>query len=304
MLSKLAKLKALLNIDENHIALSGILQREENNIEDIEITKNNDDMEFVLKEDKKGVLKVNKFNIEIKRDAKNDSIEAPSPFFPKIPFSMYIVGQVKAGKSTLLSNILPLYMDAFDKVFFISPTHNLCPEAINLLDTYPEIESYGNIEAVDVIVKKMTSVNKGKSPNKKLKALLIMDDMIADIKKYGRRDSNFIKKLALNRRHIGISMIILSQVFRECPNAIRSNQSSFAVFRLENQLERKKVIEELSGFLGVKKFEKLFVDATTDPYSFLSINFDASEKKYQYSKNFNEIILTNDIIKDKEYIFN
>lgn len=291
MLAKISKLKKLLKIDDNHIMLSGLLNDEEKIPEEIEITHRNDDMEFLLKEKKKGVKKTSKFEIKTQRNTKNDSQQGPNEFFPNIPFSMYVVGQVKAGKSTLLSNILPLYMDAFDKVFFISPTFNLDPEAIHLLDTYPDIEAFGDIEAVDVIVKKMTRANKGKSPEKKIKALIIMDDMISDICKYGRRDSNFIKKLALNRRHIGISMIILSQHFRMCPSALRSNQSAFAVFRLENVLEKKKVIEELGGYFNPRVFEDIFDRATNEPYSFLGINFDANDLEHMYSKKFQEVIV-------------
>lgn len=294
MLAKLSKLKKLLNVDENHISILGLLTDEERKPNEIKIEdfSRNDDLEFLFKDKKKGVKKIDNFEVGVFRNNKNDSIEPPSPFFPKIPFAMYILGQVKAGKSTLLRSILPLYMDAFDKVFFLSPTFNLDPEAIDLLDTYPDVEAYGDINVLEVIITKMTKINKGKDPAKKVKCLVILDDMIADIYNKGRKDNGFIKKCALNRRHIGISFVILSQHFRLCPVVLRANFSSFAIFRLENMLEKKKVIEELSGFLGKKKFEDVFDKATEEPYNFLSINFDANDKKYQYTRNFDEIIIT------------
>ncbi len=306
MLAKIAKLKKLLNIGDNHMLIAGLRVDNNANIEDIEIEdmKLNDDLEFLIRDNKKGVQKIDNFKVILARNNDGDTIEPPTPFFPSIPFAMYVLGVVKAGKSTLLSSILPLYIDAFDKTFFLSPTFNLDPEAITLLDSYPDIEAFGDINALDVIVRKMTKVNKGKDPKDKVKVLVIMDDMISDICKLGRKDSTFLTRIALNRRHVGISFIMLSQHFRKCPSMLRSNFSSFALFRMENQLEKKKVIEELSGFLGKKKFEELFNRATSDPYNFLSINYDASEKQYQYTKNFNEILVSEQDMNQTAQMFN
>lgn len=293
MLQKIAKLKKLLNIDDNHIALSGILTERESKVDAVDIDfSRNDDFEFVLREKKKGVLNINDFSVDTKRDTKNDNLIGPNDFFPNIPFAMYILGIVKSGKSTLLASILPLYYDAFDKVILISPTHSLCPEQIQLLDQYPDIHAFNDLGALDVIINKLTKVNKGKEPKDKIKTLIIMDDCVNQISKFCRKDNNFLNRMALNRRHIGISYIMLSQHFRRCPILLRSNFSSFCLFRLENQMEKKKVIEELSGRLGRKRFEDLYNKATQEPYSFLSINFDALDIKYQYTKNFKEILLT------------
>ncbi len=301
MLAKIAKLKKLLNIGDNHMLIAGLRQDNHANVEDIEINDmaRNDDLEFLIRDNKKGVKKIDNFKVVLGRNNSGDSIAPPTPFFPSIPFAMYVLGVVKAGKSTLLSSILPLYIEAFDKVFFLSPTFSLDPEAISILDSYPDIEAFGDINALDVIVKKMTKINKGKDPKDKVKVLIILDDMISDICKLGRKDSTFLTRIALNRRHVGISFIMLSQHFRKCPSMLRSNFSSFAIFRLENQLEKKKVIEELSGRLGKRKFEELFNEATKNPFGFLSINYDADDFKYQYTGNFNEILVPNEIEQEK-----
>jgi len=303
MIGKLNKLKRLLGIDENHMALSGLVDTSKiEDAEDIDFSRN-DDFEFVLREDKKGVVNVNEFSVDTTRNTKNDSLDGPNKFFPNIPFAMYILGIVKAGKSTLLASILPLYYDAFDKVVLISPTHNLCPEQIQLKDTYPDIHAFNDLGALDSIIKKLTKVNKGKDPKEKVKTLVILDDCVNQISKFCRKDNNFLNRMALNRRHIGISYIMLSQHFRRCPVMLRSNFSSFALFRLENQMEKKKVIEELSGRLSKPVFEDLYDSAVSEPYGFLSINFDATDLKYQYTKNFKEIILTDEHINKKIKLF-
>jgi hypothetical protein len=293
MLAKLAKLKKLLNIDDNDIALSGIAIRDEDeNPDELELDiKRNDDFEFLLKENKKGVKHTDNFKVQLHRNNKDDTVKINNPFLMNIPFALYILGVVKAGKSTLMRSILDIYYEAFDHVIFISPTHTLDPEAINLLNNYPEIKAYNSLSALEPIVIKLKKVNKGKDPSKKIKTLIIMDDVINEIIRFSRKDGNFMNSMMLNRRHIGISMIMMSQYFKRAPPLFRTNFSAFALFRQENVSERSKIIEELSGFLGKKKFEELFDAATHEPYGALTINFDADDKKYQYTKNFNTILI-------------
>ncbi|MHA2344247.1 MAG: hypothetical protein ACXADW_20495, partial [Candidatus Hodarchaeales archaeon] len=83
------------------------------------------------------------------------------------------------------------------------------------------------------------------------------------------------------------------QYFKRCPPLLRNNFSSFVLFRQENQAERKKIVEELSGYLGKDKFEEIFDEATREPYSALTINFDSPSKEYQYTQNYNKILVSN-----------
>ena len=41
----------------------------------------------------------------------------------------------------------------------------------------------------------------------------------------------------------------------------------------------------------MKRFEKLFLETTKEPFSFLSVNFDA-KGVHQFTKNFNTLIIT------------
>lgn len=291
MLAKIQKLKRLLDIGDDHIALSGIVTRDEfENVDDLDFTRN-DDFEFVLRENKKGIKPVSNFQVITKRNnIQDDSIKAPNPFLFNIPFALAIIGVVKAGKSTLMRSILDIYIDAFDKVILISPTASLDPEAIDMLDEYPDIHVFPSLVALDSILKKLRKVNRGKNPKDKVKTLIIMDDVINEIIKFSRKDNNFLNNMMLNRRHIGVSLIMMSQYFKRFPPLFRTNFTGFALFRQENQAERKKITEELSGFLGNKEFERLFNIATKDPFSALTINFDCSEPRFCYTKDFNTII--------------
>lgn len=284
MIGKLNKLKRLLNVDDSYVGLHGILERD--NPDEVE-GLGQEDLEIKKRENKKGIKKINRFEVILDRNNDDDTIDPPNEFLPSIPFAMYILGVVKAGKTTFMKSILDLYEGAFDEVFFISPTNNLDPEAIDMLDKYADIKPFKSLAIMQDVLAKLMKLNKGKSPKDKIKVLIIMDDCINECIKFCRKDNNFLNRMALNRRHLGISFIMMSQYYKRCPPLLRTNFSSFVLFRQENQTERKKVVEELSGFLGNDEFERLFNLATQDPFSALTINFDAPSKELQYTKNFN-----------------
>ena len=290
MIGKLNKLKRLLNVDDTYIGLHGILDNDP--IEDLDIK--DVDLELKKKDNLKGIKHINKFQVIVDRDNKDDTIDPPNDFMPSIPFAMYILGVVKAGKTTFMKSVLDLYINAFDETFFISPTHNLDPEAIELLDKYPDIKAFNSLAVLENVLATITKLNKGKSPKDKIKVLIIMDDVINECIKFARKENNFMNRMATNRRHLGISFIMMSQYYKRCPPLLRTNFSSFVLFRQENQAERKKVVDELSGFLGNETFERLFDRATSEPFGALTINFDAPSKELTYTKNFAEIIMTNE----------
>jgi hypothetical protein len=292
MLRKIGKLKKLLNVDDNYIGLLGIKDKVEG-VDEVNIEIKPEDIEIKKKEDKQGIKQVDNFKIQLHRKTSDDTIKNNNPFLPNIPFAIYLLGVVKAGKSTFMRSLLDIYAEAFDKIFFISPTFALDPEAIDLLDSYDGIEAFSSLSILDGVMKKLTKINKGKSPQEKVKVLVIMDDVINELIKFCKKENNFINRMATNRRHIGISFMLLSQYFKRCPPLLRNNFSSFVLFRQENQAERRKIVEELSGYLGKEKFEELFDEATREPYSALTINFDAPSKEYQYTKNFNTILISN-----------
>lgn len=292
MLSKVNKLKKLLNVNDDYIGLLGITDKIEG-VDEVNVELKPEDIEIKKRENKTGIKKVNSFEVKLHRKTSDDTIKNNNPFLPNIPFALYLLGVVKAGKSTFMRSLLDIYIDAFDKVFFISPTFALDPEAIDLLDSYEGIEAFSSLSVLDGVMKRLTRINKGKSPSEKVKVLVIMDDVINELIKFCKKENNFLNRMATNRRHIGISFILLSQYYKRCPPLLRTNFSSFVLFRQENHTEREKIVEELSGFLGKDKFRELFDEATREPYSALTINFDAPSKEYQYTKNFNTILINN-----------
>jgi hypothetical protein len=202
-----------------------------------------------------------------------------------------MVGIKGAGKSTFLGNFLIPYKDYFDVIYVFSPTskldisfkhiqENLGIESKNIFSKYSE-------NRLTKIMRNLKKQNKGLSQKDKLRSLIIFEDIIDELPRgIGK---SVINKLAFNQRHFNCSFIILSQYFKKLPATIRNNSSGWCIWGMENQMERKKIFEELSGSLGKDLFEEIYDEVTREPYQALTINYQ-QKHPYRYTKNFNETL--------------
>jgi len=287
-----AKLMKLLKIDDSYVKSRGLHLDE--NEEDVMDSEDLIPAKFNIEKKKnlKPPQKITHFRRKKRRNDSDDTIPGPNEFLPSIPFAIYLLGCVKAGKSTLAWDIIDLYKDSFDEILFISPTCKLDPTAIAMIEALKIKKVYKSLQVLKTYMKQIEKTNKNKPHKERIKTLVIMDDCVNQVRKICRKDGNFLVDLAFNRRHYSISFCMMSQYFKKVPAEFRSNFSTYALFRTENQTERKKIVEELSGFLGNDIFEDMFQKATTEPFSCLTINY-GSDHLHQYTKNFNEILLNN-----------
>ena len=294
-INKLALLKKLLDVDDSYINSRGIhLDKDDNEEETDGIDIKNMTFDIEKKENLKPPKKIKRFEVKLYRDSQFDTIPAPNDFLPDIPFAMYILGVVKAGKTTFARSIIEAYMDAFDEILFISPTAKLDPEAKDMIEALDIKKVYRKLGVLEKYMKEIAKKNINKSPQDKIKTLVILDDCINQIIRFSRKEDNFLNILATNRRHYGISFILLSQYFNRCPPLFRTNFNSFVLFRQENTKEKKKIIEELSGYLGDERFEMVFEKATKEPFCSFTINRDRSDK-HQFTQGFNELLLDDNL---------
>ncbi len=233
-------------------------------------------------------------NLEIKPLFKNDEsyAESPNEYLFKHPFSLVLVGIRGAGKTTLMARVLEPYADFFDSIFCFSPTASLDPsfkkfaeilkiEKKNIFSKYSE-------SRLTKLMKMIKNKNKNVPQNEKHRVLIVFEDIIDDLPK--AINKSVMNKLAFNCRHYSISFVILSQYFKKIPITIRNNTSAYAIYNIENTIEKKKIINELSGSLGKDFFEEILDETTKEPYSALTINYQ-NYGKYRYTKNFSETIL-------------
>lgn len=285
----------LLDIDKSYLHNIGITEEDlvDNGDWDSDMEDDRELNELKKKENRpKHPKKINK--LEIKPLFKDDDsyAEAPNQFLFKPPFSLLFVGIKGAGKTTFLGNVLIPYSQYFDVIYVFSPTAKLdisfkkMAELLkidnkNIFNKYSESK-------LTKLMKMIKQKNKNTPQKEKLRTLIIFEDIIDSLPRgIGK---SVINKLAFNHRHYNVSFCILSQYFKKLPPTIRNNATGWVLWNMENQQERKKITEELSGSLGKDYFENLYGDVTSEPYQAFTINYQ-NQNPYKYTKNFNETII-------------
>jgi energy-coupling factor transporter ATP-binding protein EcfA2 len=112
----------------------------------------------------------------------------------------------------------------------------------------------------------------------KKKAVLIMDDVLSQSKKW-RNDKN-LTEIFLEGRHSGITNILSIQDLIGCPSSLRGN-IDYLIIPKEIRKSRKKIIfdEFWNGYTDYSTFEKILLKCT-DGYSSLFIDIKGSAQPY------------------------
>ena len=289
------KLMSLLEIDKEHLYNIGLTDDILSN--DYGLDSDYEDDREIEKPKKKennrpdNPKKINRLEIKPLMSDDNSYSEAPNDFLFKPPFSLLMIGIKGAGKSTFLGNFLLPYKDYFDIIYVFSPTSKLDVsfkhiqemldiESKNIFSKYSE-------RRLSNLMKNIKKQNKGIAQKDKLRTLIVFEDIVDDLPR--GISKSVINKLAFNHRHYNVSFIILSQYFKKLPATIRNNATGYCIWGMENQMERKKIFEELSGSLGKGLFEIIYDQVTQEPYQALTINYQQTNP-YRYTKNFNETL--------------
>lgn len=123
--------------------------------------------------------------------------------------------------------------------------------------------------------------------------LIIDDCMGTDLMKPRGRLINF----CIKHRHIadglGISVAMLVQSYCAIggvPRPIRENTTLLLLFKCKDENQRKKIHEEIGADVDLEKFDAMYTYATEQPFSFLTVDFNAKEPEKQFRKQFDEYL--------------
>ncbi len=221
----------------------------------------------------------------------DDYVEAPHPNLLRMPFSLLEIAPKGSGKTVLLQNILTWYWKYFDNIFVFSPTVHLDVKwklLIDKLQIPPQnIFTKYDEKNLTMLMNKIKMANKGKKNKEKLRTLIIFDDIIEQLPK-GKKVSS-LNKLAMNHRHYNISHIIISQSFKKIDPVVRMNTTGMILFNCDNSKERFKIIEELAGNYSKKEFERLYIEAVSEKYSFMFLNYDNRKIFKKFDKQIGDL---------------
>ena len=120
--------------------------------------------------------------------------------------------------------------------------------------------------------------------------LIIWDDMVGSDLFNNKRD-NFFKKMNANRRHVSISMLMVSQAYREIMKSVRTMFSCLVLFDIASDKELEAIYEEYPMHLKRKDWDAVYQYCTAEEYNFLFYNIQKPKDK-RIMKNFSEYIST------------
>ena len=220
----------------------------------------------------------------------------------KLPIRSVILGPSGSGKTILLQNlILKVYRGCFERIYVFSPSimvdatwepvKQYIEEEMDAHETEDEpfyFDSYkpealeNIINTQNKIIKHMKAKNK-----KKLYQILIIVDDFADDPSFSRH-SKLLHSLYTRGRHAMISTITATQKFAAVHPIIRVNATELYVYRLRNQNDLDKFLEEVSAVMDKKTLLKIYQECTKEPFSFLYVKLTAKSIEDMFFCNFNK----------------
>jgi hypothetical protein len=196
-----------------------------------------------------------------------------------------LIGAVKTGKSTLLSNLFlndNFYgQDLFDYVKIMSNTISNDITSRYMKEAY-DVDDYYDDAIIHGILENQKKYEKHEQP----KIAIICDDLLGSVPRSG-----LLWQLCSRYRHYNIrSLCISSQNYRMVNNIARQNcQNLIITSPFPNYKEMMKIAEEFGDVVGgQKQFLAIYKYATPDRYDFLHMDLQSNPVKCY--KNFSELV--------------
>ena len=234
--------------------------------------KKKKDKQSKQKKDKQSNRDLKIYPIKIEDDKKNEG-EDKYPLCSPVHL-LLVIGRVKAGKSLLINNLYlseRFYKNDFQTRILISSTaHN---DAINkyMIDEFDFVFTEYSDELLSSLID-LVQADEGNG-----RWLILLDDIIGDIKFSRGGQVDGISALASKFRHIGngevegkLSVCITTQYFKYLSTILRNNATGYYLMGSFPEAEMKKISEALSFFgNGDKNFMEIFRRSRKEDYDFL-----------------------------------
>ena len=228
-------------------------------------------------------------------DAKGRSVAAPlmdtSHFY-------IISGASGSGKSNLIVNLLKSnkttkdkkhkksYRNAFDNIILVSPSAHTIKDSP--LENISDDQKFGSIsEEVFELVDSMTddAIQENKH------TLLILDDISSQLRM--KENEKILNQLIKNRRHLNLSIWIVTHKSTDASPALRSNANLIFLFRPKTTREIDTIQSEYM-MMSKQRADEIMNAAYKDRYDFLLIDTSLrTGSDFRYFRNYSELIFKN-----------
>ena len=122
---------------------------------------------------------------------------------------------------------------------------------------------------------------------RKIKLLILFDDMISHAKELKELLKEVLKELFIRCRKLNISLCFLTQSYFSFPKDVRLNCTHYIIFNLNSKRELQNIAINHSADIDYKDFVKIYRDCTKKPYKVLTIDTKQPADK-RCKKNFND----------------
>lgn len=196
------------------------------------------------------------------------------------------IGSAGSGKTSLVYSLFQskeLLRKVFHRIILFQPKCSRDSMKDQLFDCLPEEQKYEELTKENLIAVE----NEIKADEKKINSCIIIDDMSVYMKDYDNEKQ--LRYLVNNRRHLRLSIYILTQTYLSIPPQIRIKLTSLFLFRTTKK-ELFLVFDELC-----EKVHKDYILALSDyiyqeRFDFLMLHAPSQ----RYFRNWDEVILLND----------
>jgi len=231
---------------------------------------------------------------------KKDKIKQPelskkehNMIIPPLGSSVLISGKSGSGKSTLLANLLldkRFYKGWFDKIFLFSPTANGddIQKQLNIPSKYVFTDLEEAPELLEVILRSQKEALESTGADKAKQYAIIFDDVIGDTRFMNTKE---FTQCFYQVRHVCCTTFICTQHFTRVPRICRL-QANFIFYFAGSMSEVEILVDEFAPpNMTKKEFRSLVIDATDEPFAFLTINMKVGWEK-RFRRNLGELIST------------
>jgi ABC-type dipeptide/oligopeptide/nickel transport system ATPase component len=211
---------------------------------------------------------------------------------PDLNLRWAFVGTSGSGKGVaMLDLLLRHYRGVFDRIYLYSksstidknwdPLRRYVEKDLGVIQEeektfFDEFDAQALQEQMDL---QMQVAEEAKKQGMKFipQVLWIIDDL-ADDPSVMHSNSNLIATLAIRSRHFGGNLWIGTQRFRAMATVLRINLTALFIWpALSNRMERKAIIEEISGHYSPDQIEELLQHVSMRPHGFLFVNLKATD---------------------------
>ena len=127
------------------------------------------------------------------------------------------------------------------------------------------------------------------NPSRKIKILIVFDDMIADIMT-NKTFQALIKELFSRCRKLNISLVFITQSYFSVPKDVRLNSIHYLIMKINNELELQRELQNIainhSAGIDYQDFMKIYRQCTKEPFNILKIDTTlAASDPLKFRKN-------------------